>query len=135
LERNARLMAEADGEVSRNPLSIGAQADPERGATLVTIYASDHPGLFYRIAGAIHLAGGNIIDARIHTTRDGMALDNLLVQDPFGRPSTTRIGCGGWNLDRGCAGQPPPARRSPRGQARRAHPRRCLHDRTQCADR
>jgi [protein-PII] uridylyltransferase len=86
LERNARLMAEADGEVSRNPLSIGAQADPERGATLVTIYASDHPGLFYRIAGAIHLAGGNIIDARIHTTRDGMALDNLLVQDPFGRP-------------------------------------------------
>ena len=44
------------------------------------------PGLFYRIAGAIHLAGGNIIDARIHTTRDGMAVDNFLVQDPLGRP-------------------------------------------------
>ncbi|HWK37138.1 MAG TPA: bifunctional uridylyltransferase/uridylyl-removing protein, partial [Sphingomonas sp.] len=41
---------------------------------------------FYRIAGAIHAAGGNIIDARIHTTRDGMALDNFLVQDPLGRP-------------------------------------------------
>ena len=27
----------------------------------------------------------NIIDARIHTTRDGMALDNLLVQDGQGR--------------------------------------------------
>ena len=26
----------------------------ERGATLVTVYAADHPGLFYRIAGAIH---------------------------------------------------------------------------------
>ena len=86
LERNARLMAEADSGTAPNPLSIGAEADSERGATLVTIYASDHPGLFYRIAGAIHLAGGNIIDARIHTTRDGMALDNLLVQDPFGRP-------------------------------------------------
>jgi len=52
----------------------------------VTVYAADHPGLFYRMAGAIHLAGGSIIDARIHTTRDGMALDNFLVQDPFGQP-------------------------------------------------
>ena len=84
LERNFRLIAAADA--GDRQLSISAQADPERGATLVTVYASDHPGLFYRLAGAIHLAGGNIIDARIHTTRDGMALDNLLVQDPFGRP-------------------------------------------------
>lgn len=43
-------------------------------------------GLFYRIAGAIHVAGSSIIDARIHTTRDGMALDNFLIQDPLGRP-------------------------------------------------
>ncbi len=82
LEHNARLMAAA-GDA---PLSIDAQVYEERGATLVTIYAADHPGLFYRIAGAIHVAGGNIIDARIHTTRDGMAIDNFLVQDPFGRP-------------------------------------------------
>ncbi len=67
-------------------LSIAAQVYPERGATLVTVYATDHPGLFFRIAGAINVAGGNIIDARIHTTRDGMALDNFLVQDPLGRP-------------------------------------------------
>jgi [protein-PII] uridylyltransferase len=82
LERNARQIAAA-GDA---PLSIEAEVYPERGATLVTIYAADHPGLFYRAAGAIHVAGGNIIDARIHTTRDGMALDNFLVQDPFGRP-------------------------------------------------
>ena len=82
LERNARLIA-ASGDAQ---LAIETQAHPERGATLVTIYAADHPGLFYRAAGAIHVAGGNIIDARIHTTRDGMALDNFLVQDPFGRP-------------------------------------------------
>ena len=81
LAHNARLMAGADV-----PLAIDAQIYPERGATLVSIYAADHPGLFYRIAGAIHLAGGNIIDARIHTTRDGMAIDNFLVQDPVGRP-------------------------------------------------
>jgi len=80
LEHNARhLLAAGDAT-----LSIAAQPYPERGATLVTVYAADHPGLFYRIAGAIHLAGGNIIDARIHTLRDGSALDNFLVQDPFG---------------------------------------------------
>lgn len=84
LESNARLVAEAD--LQGKPLSIEATASPERGATLVTIYTTDHPGLFYRIAGAIHLAGASIIDARIHTTRDGMAVDNFLVQDPFGRP-------------------------------------------------
>ncbi|WP_066797549.1 [protein-PII] uridylyltransferase [Sphingomonas soli] len=82
LERNARQI---DAAVDAQ-LSVEAQVYPERGATLVTVYASDHPGLFYRIAGAIHVAGGNIIDARIHTTRDGMALDNFLVQDPLGRP-------------------------------------------------
>ena len=82
LERNARQIDAAGDQ----QLSIEAQVYPDRGATLVTVYASDHPGLFYRIAGAIHVAGGNIIDARIHTTRDGMALDNFLVQDPLGRP-------------------------------------------------
>ncbi len=79
---NSRLIAEA-GDA---PLKVSAQVYAARGATLVTVYASDHPGLFYRVAGAIHLAGASIIDARIHTTRDGMALDNFLVQDPFGRP-------------------------------------------------
>ncbi len=67
-------------------LAISAVPDPARGATLVMVYAADHPGLFYRIAGGIHMAGGNIIDARIHTTRDGLAIDNFLVQDPLGRP-------------------------------------------------
>jgi len=82
LADNARHLIAAGS----SQLSISAEPYPGRGATLVTVYAADHPGLFYRIAGAIHLAGGNIIDARIHTLRDGTALDNFLVQDPFGRP-------------------------------------------------
>lgn len=82
IERNARFIERA-GEAQ---LSVEATVYPDRGATLVTVYAADHAGLFYRIAGAIHAAGGNIIDARIHTTRDGMAIDNFLVQDPLGRP-------------------------------------------------
>lgn len=82
IERNARFLLAND----KADLAIDACYYAERGATLVTVYAADHPGLFYRIAGAIHLAGGNIIDARIHTSTDGMAVDNFLVQDPLGRP-------------------------------------------------
>ena len=79
---NLAQLADAKGA----PLTVTTTYDAERGATLVMVLAADHPGLFYRIAGGIHLAGGNIIDARIHTARNGMAVDNFLVQDPLGRP-------------------------------------------------
>jgi [protein-PII] uridylyltransferase len=85
MERNARFVDAADrAPASASALSATVQED--RGATLVTVYAKDQPGLFYRVAGAISLVGGNIIDARVHTTGDGMALDNFLVQDASGRP-------------------------------------------------
>lgn len=67
-------------------LSVRCEYYEARGATLVSVVATDHPGLFYRIAGGIHLAGANIIDARIHTTRGNIAIDNFLVQDPLGQP-------------------------------------------------
>ncbi|ALE17601.1 [Protein-PII] uridylyltransferase [Altererythrobacter epoxidivorans] len=76
-------------EVARkieDQLSIHCEYYEARGATLVTVIAADHPGLFYRIAGGIALAGANIIDARIHTARSGWAVDNFLVQDPVGKP-------------------------------------------------
>lgn len=81
----AKNLAQLDGAKGK-PLDVHTEYYAARGATLVTVIAADHPGLFYRIAGGIHLAGGNIIDARIHTTRDGTAVDNFLVQDPLGRP-------------------------------------------------
>jgi [protein-PII] uridylyltransferase len=81
---NAAMIAAADAE--NCPLSINAVPDAASGTTLVSIYAADHPGLFYRIAGAISLSGANILDARIHTTRDGQAIDNFVVADPLGRP-------------------------------------------------
>jgi len=93
---DAYWIAESDDIIAMNlallnsaqdsPLSIACEYYAARGATLVTVIAADHPGLFYRIAGGIHLAGGNIIDARIHTAKNGMAVDNFLVQDPLGRP-------------------------------------------------
>jgi [protein-PII] uridylyltransferase len=85
LVRNADFIHKADCNPERvKPLSTSV--DDERGATLLTVYAKDQPGLFYRLAAAISFAGGNIIDARIHTSNDGMALDNFLVQDLNGLP-------------------------------------------------
>jgi [protein-PII] uridylyltransferase len=72
----------AEGE----PLSIAFEVDETRGATRISVIALDHPGLFYRMAGGIHLAGANIIDARIHTAKSGYAVDNFLVQDQNGQP-------------------------------------------------
>jgi [protein-PII] uridylyltransferase len=71
---------------AQDQLSIHCEPDETRGATRVNVIAADHPGLFYRMAGGIHLAGANIIDARIHTARSGYAVDNFLVQDQHGRP-------------------------------------------------
>jgi [protein-PII] uridylyltransferase len=71
---------------AEDQLSIHCEFYEARGATLVSVIAADHPGLFYRIAGGIHLAGANIIDARIHTAQSGWAIDNFLVQDPYGKP-------------------------------------------------
>ncbi len=81
---NARFVAAVDRGETKGPVALVPR--PERGATLVIVYAKDSPGLFHRIAGAISLSGGNIIDARIHTTADGMALDNILIQDATGAP-------------------------------------------------
>ena len=55
-----------------------------RAVTEITVYAADHPGLFSRIAGALAVAGASIVDARIHTLTNGMALDTFWVQDAIG---------------------------------------------------
>ena len=84
LAANMALVDDADR--AEQAITIRSQPDVAAGTTLVTVYAMDHPGLFYRIAGGIALGGATIVDARIHTTRDGMALDNLTIQDPLGGP-------------------------------------------------
>ena len=80
--RHARLVREA--ERSGAPLTVDTRVDPERAVTEVTLYTADHAGLFSRIAGALALAGANIVDAKIHTLSNGMALDTFWVQDRDG---------------------------------------------------
>ena len=83
---NARQVAAAEARIGEAEPNVVAETDPDSNATRVTVFAPDREGLFYRICAGLASAGANIIDARIHTTRDGMALDNLLVLDAQGRP-------------------------------------------------
>jgi [protein-PII] uridylyltransferase len=82
--RHARLMREADR--SGAPLSVEKRVDAARAVTEITLYTADHPGLFSRIAGALAVSGANIVDAKIMTMSNGMALDTLWAQDPEGGP-------------------------------------------------
>lgn len=77
--QHARLVREA--ECGQQPLNISFSIDEFRARTEMTIYAADHPGLFLKLAGALSLAGTSIVDARIFTTADGMALDSIGLQD------------------------------------------------------
>jgi len=83
---NARQVAEAEARIGDASPNVAVDDDVDSGATRISIFTPDREGLFYRICAGLASAGANIIDARIHTTRDGMALDNLLVLDGRGKP-------------------------------------------------
>ncbi len=84
IERHARMIRDAR---SRNaPLTVNTEPLPARSVTEVVVYTADHAGLFSRIAGALAIAGASIVDARIHTLTDGMALDTFWIQDANGGP-------------------------------------------------
>jgi [protein-PII] uridylyltransferase len=80
--RHARMIR--DAEARGAPLTVETQPLPLRAVTEVTVYAADHAGLFSRIAGALAVAGASIVDARIHTLNNGMALDTFWIQDAAG---------------------------------------------------
>jgi [protein-PII] uridylyltransferase len=80
--RHARLLR--DAERRRAPLTVDTQPLPARAVTEVTVYCADHAGVFSRISGALAVAGASIVDARIHTMTNGMALDTFWIQDAAG---------------------------------------------------
>jgi [protein-PII] uridylyltransferase len=80
--RHARLIRDAASRGA--PLMVDTQPLPARAVTEVTVYAADHAGLFSRIAGSLAVAGASIVDARIHTLTNGMALDTFWIQDAAG---------------------------------------------------
>ncbi len=77
--RHATLIHKAEQAGLR--LHIETRVERERDVTEVIIYAPDHPGLFMGIAGAMALSGASIVDAKINTLSNGMALDTFYIQD------------------------------------------------------
>jgi len=53
----------------------------------VMVYTHDQPDLFVRMVGFFSRAGYSIVDAKIHTTRHGYALDTFMLLDVSGRDS------------------------------------------------
>ena len=87
---NARQVALAEARIGDARPSVVVEPDPDSGATRVSVFTPDREGLFYRICAGLAEAGASIIDARVHTTRDGIALDNLLVLDGRGQAYSDR---------------------------------------------
>ncbi|MCC3862363.1 [protein-PII] uridylyltransferase [Pseudemcibacter aquimaris] len=82
LVRNALMMDMSDKFNDKSTVNI--HIDDFQNISELTIYAEDNPGLFSRLTGAIALSGASIQDARIFTTKDGMALDAFRIQDADG---------------------------------------------------
>jgi [protein-PII] uridylyltransferase len=86
--RHARIVREADRDGM--PLAVKSRVDQAHAVTEVVVYTADHAGLFSRLAGALAMAGANVVDAKILTMANGMALDTFWIQDrdggAFARP-------------------------------------------------
>ena len=67
-------------------IQTSIELDFERDATQACFVMADHPGIFARLAGALALAGANVVDARTYTTTDGIATAAFWVQDAEGKP-------------------------------------------------
>ncbi|WP_417465590.1 [protein-PII] uridylyltransferase [Kordiimonas sp.] len=88
LEQNAQLIKETDDR--GGAFGVTARVEPFQDMTKVSVYTADHPGLFARIVGALGVAGATIMGAKIHTSKDGMAMDNFAVQDMEGHAFDSR---------------------------------------------
>ena len=66
------------------PNWVAARAAPGRGSTEVLVMSADRPGLFAALADQFGASGANVIDARVHTSRVGQALDVFALKDATG---------------------------------------------------
>ncbi len=77
LARIARAVRAADR--AGQPLALDWYVRPGGRTAELTIYAPDQRGQFARIVAAITLADANVADAKVMTSRDGMAMDTFVI--------------------------------------------------------
>jgi [protein-PII] uridylyltransferase len=68
-------------KLGRDKPVIKARLAPIGEGLQVTVYVKDQPDLFARICSYFDRKNFSILDAKIHTTRDGYALDTFLITD------------------------------------------------------
>ena len=78
----AGLLA-AGGGSAANAAIVRARPSPIGEGLQTLVYTPDRPDLFARICGYFERARFSILDAKIHTTRDGWALDTFQVVASF----------------------------------------------------
>jgi [protein-PII] uridylyltransferase len=81
--KQARLLRESDK--AGRTVTTAYETDQFRGVTELTILSPDHPRLLAIVTGACAASGGNIVDAQIFTTTDGIALDTIVLSRAFDR--------------------------------------------------
>ena len=74
-----------ESEKGGRTVTTAYETDQFRGVTELTILSPDHPRLLAIVTGACAAAGGNIVDAQIFTTTDGIALDTIVLSRAFDR--------------------------------------------------
>jgi [protein-PII] uridylyltransferase len=81
--KHARFLDQVEG--TQGTVATMVETDQFRGVTELTVISPDHPRLLAIVTGACAAAGGNIVDAQIFTTADGMALDSIFLSRAFDR--------------------------------------------------
>jgi len=79
--RHAEFVRETDR--AKKPLATMVRTHAFHAITEITLLAPDHPRFLSVVTGACAAAGANIADAQIYTTRDGRALDTILINRAF----------------------------------------------------
>ena len=90
-----KIFAELARKVQSDEPVSDIVPDESRDATRACFVMPDHPGIFARFAGALALAGANVVDARTYTSSDGLATAVFWIQDheckPYDKTRLTRL--------------------------------------------